>query len=60
MSLNRCLISTVAFGMGVQIGNVEEVIHWGVAKDLLSYWQEAGRCARDGRPGISRILAFKR
>lgn len=39
----KCLFSTVAFGMGVQIPNVELVVHWGVPKSVLCYWQEVGR-----------------
>ena len=39
----RCLFSTVAFGMSVQIPNVELVVHWGVPKSVLRYWQEVGR-----------------
>lgn len=31
----KCLFSTVAFGMGVQIPNVELVVHWGVPKSVL-------------------------
>ena len=28
-----------------------EILHWGPPPDLLSYWQEIGRCARDGGEG---------
>ena len=47
----RCLISTIAFGMGMNIPNIKYVIHWGPSKDILSYWQEVGRCCRDGSDG---------
>jgi superfamily II DNA helicase RecQ len=47
----RILISSIAFGMGIQIPNVEYIIHWGPSQDVLLYWQEVGRCARDGRQG---------
>ena len=40
------LICTGAFGMGVNIPNVDMVIHWGLPSSL-QYWQEVGRCARD-------------
>ena len=42
--------------MGLDIRDVELVVHIGCPKSILSYWQEAGRCARDGRPGFSLIL----
>ena len=47
----RCVISTIALGMGIQVSNVDAVIHWGPTNTLLEYWQEVGRCARDGRDG---------
>ena len=46
----RILISTVAFGMGIDIGDVRRVIHWGISTDSLCYWQEIGRAGRDGEP----------
>lgn len=45
----RCLISSVGFGMGVDICDVERIIHWGVSKNVVFYWQEVGRAGRDGR-----------
>lgn len=44
----RCLVSTVAFGMGVDIPDVQLVIHWMPSCTVLSYWQEVGRCGRNG------------
>lgn len=56
----QVLISTVAFGMGINISDVDIVIHWGLPTTSLSYWQEIGRCARDGRQGYAICYAFKR
>ena len=56
----RCLFSTVAFGMGVQIPNVELVVHWGVPKSVLCYWQEVGRGGRDGREAYAICYAYGR
>lgn len=53
----RCLISTIAFGMGVDIRDIRNIIHWGVSKSILSYWQEVGRCSRDGQPGRAYLYA---
>ena len=43
----RIVITTVAFGMGIQIPDIDLVIHWGPSDNSLMYWHEVGRCARD-------------
>lgn len=48
-SVYRVLICTIAFGMGVNVPDVRNVIHWGPSKNALAYWQEIGRGGRDGR-----------
>jgi superfamily II DNA helicase RecQ len=45
----KVLISTVAFGMGVNITDID--VYWGLPTSPLSYWQEVGRCSRGGRNG---------
>ncbi|KAK6168569.1 hypothetical protein SNE40_021075 [Patella caerulea] len=52
----RCVVATIALGMGIQIGDIDLVVHIGCPNSVISYWQEAGRCARDGRPGYSFVL----
>jgi ATP-dependent DNA helicase RecQ len=52
----RCLFSTVAFDMGIQITDVRIVIHWWLLKTVLSYWQEIGRAGRDGEQFICNVL----
>ena len=44
----RILICTVAFGMGVEIPDIKQIIHWGRSKSILSFWQEIGRAGRNG------------
>eukprot|EP00057_Strongylocentrotus_purpuratus_P022906 XP_011677380.1 PREDICTED: Werner syndrome ATP-dependent helicase homolog [Strongylocentrotus purpuratus] len=51
----RCVVATVAFGLGIDLPDVEYVFHWGVPSDVMAYWQEVGRCARDGRAGKAKM-----
>ena len=56
----KCLIATVAVGMGIDIPDICFVIIWGLPPTLLQLWQETGRCGRDGRECISIAYAFPR
>ena len=44
----RIVISTIAFGMGVDTPDVRLVVHLGASNDIESYVQEVGRVGRDG------------
>ena len=45
----RVLFVTVAFGIGIDLKNIKQVIHTGVPYTMEEYFQEAGRCGRDGQ-----------
>ena len=52
----RVLISTIAFGLGIDCKKVRRVIHFGPSKSIEMYVQECGRAGRDGLPSTSVFL----
>ena len=51
----RVLFATVAIGMGVNIQNIRHIIHVGVPSSVRQYFQELGRCGRDGKPAKATL-----
>lgn len=50
------MVCTKAFGMGIDKPNIRWIIHYGTSGSLESYYQEAGRAARDKKTAYAYLI----
>ena len=56
-SVIRIIFATVAFGMGLDIPDISQVIHVGLPTEIELYVQESGRSGRNGQ--LTKAILLK-